>query len=256
MLIQIFVYKEQNVSLPYLNYYLKYPPIMEKFHNKTIRVVAILLMLSTSPLAVTYSYAESKENLEPVGTLEEPKSTTIPPEERLGAILTEKVVNGKLEVKQFSLPEDTTKEDMNRILSLEGTSGWSYVNSKIYHSGIVLFDGKASKAGENYWKISVNGTLNPFKGELDLELIEKSNAPNLGIIDNTSNGDFDYQVIFSGKVIESDEENVFTIAFMNSALKNPEISLDIKLLQFGNPTLDTVNSIDCNQKVRNSFLVI
>ena len=65
-----------------------------------------------------------------------------------------------------------------------------------------------------------------------------------------------YRVIFSGKMAESDEENVITIAFMNSNLKNPETSQDIKLLQFGNPTSETVNSIDCNQKVRNSFLVI
>ena len=229
---------------------------MEKLHNKTIRVVAILLMLSTAPLAVTYSYAESEESLEPEKTQEDPKSTNKFQIERFGAILTEKVVNGKLEVKQFSLPEDSTKDDMSRILSLEGTSGWSYVNYKAYHSGIVLFDGKASKVGESYWKISANGNLNLPKGELDLELIEKSNSSYSGMNDNLPNEDLEYRVIFSGKMVESDKENVITIAFMNSNLKNPETSQDIKLLQFGNPTSETVNSIDCNQKVRNSFLVI
>ena len=108
----------------------------------------MLLMLSTAPLGVSYSYAESEENLELEETQEDPRSTDKFSNWRFGAILTEKVVNGKLEVKQFSLPEDTTEDDMNRILSLEGTSGWSYVNSKAYHSGIVLFDGKASKVGE------------------------------------------------------------------------------------------------------------
>ena len=88
------------------------------------------------------------------------------------------MVNGKLEVMEFVLPKDTTDEDMKRILSLEGTSGWSYINSKAYHSGIVLFDGNASKAGDKYWKISVNGTLNLFKGELDLKLSGKSNNSN------------------------------------------------------------------------------
>ncbi|MEE9563314.1 MAG: hypothetical protein V3V69_00085, partial [Nitrosopumilaceae archaeon] len=70
-------------------------------------MVAILVMLSTAQLGVTYSNAESGENLELMETQKE----------RLGVILTEKVVNGKLEVRQFALPEDTTEKDMNRILS-------------------------------------------------------------------------------------------------------------------------------------------
>ena len=65
-------------------------------------------MLSPAPLAVTYSYAESEESLEPEKTQEDPKSTNKFQIERFGAILTEKVVNGKLEVKQFSLPKDST----------------------------------------------------------------------------------------------------------------------------------------------------
>ena len=32
------------------------------------------------------------------------------------------------------------------------TSGWAYVNYKAYNSGIVLFDGKASKVGDNLWR--------------------------------------------------------------------------------------------------------
>ena len=229
---------------------------MKKFRNNTIRVVAILLMLSTAPIGVSYSYAESEENLE----FEEIQYDPLLPEnshlDGTRTILTEKVVNGKLEVLEFVLPKDTTEEDMKRILSLEGISGWSYINSQPYRTGIVLFDGNASRAEDRYWKISVNGTLNLFKGELDLKLSGKSNNSVTEISENPSNENMDYRVIFSGKIIESNEENVFAIAFMNSTLKNPETSQDAKLLQFGNPTSETVNSIDCDQKVRNSFLVI
>ena len=215
---------------------------MEKFYNKTFRVVAILVMLSTAQLGVSYSNAESGENLELMETQKE----------RLGVILTEKVVNGKLEVRQFALPEDTTERDMNRILSLEGTSGWSYVNYKEYHSGIVLF-GKVSKDGEKFWRISINGSMNLTKGESDLQSRGNLNNSSPKMDKNFSSEDLNYRVIFSGKMIESDKENIFAIASMNTS-QCPETSQNIQLLQFGNPTSDSVNSIDCNQKVRNSVL--
>ncbi len=229
---------------------------MEKNSRKTIRVVAILFMLATAQLAVTYSYAEDEEEMDLVLSEEELKSTKISQKERLGTIVTEKLVNGKLEVKEFALSEDVTRDDMNRILSLEGISGWSLVNSKAYHSGIVLFDGKASKVGENFWKISVNGTLNLSKGELELELIGKSNSSQPEKIENLSKENMDYSIIFSGKMAESDEEDIFAVAFMNSNLKNSESNLDLKLLQFGNSTSESVNSMDCNQKIRNPILVV
>jgi hypothetical protein len=55
-------------------------------------------------------------------------------------------------------------------------------------------------------------------------------------------------------MIESDKENIFAIASMNTS-QSPETSQNIKILQFGNPTSDSVNSNDCNQKVRISVLV-
>ena len=226
---------------------------MEKFYNKTFRVVAILVMLSTAQLGVTYSNAESGENLELMETQKDTKITNKSQKERLGVILTEKVVNGKLEVRQFALPEDTTEKDMNRILSLEGTSGWSYVNYKAYDSGIVLFDGKVSKDGEKFWRISINGSMNLTKGESDLQSRGNLNNSSPGMGKNFSSEDLNYRVIFSGKMIESDKENIFAIASMNTS-QCPETSQNIKLLQFGNPTSDSVNSIDCNQKVRNSVL--
>ncbi len=213
-------------------------------------------MLSTAPLGVSYSYAETEENLE----FEEIQYDIQIPEnshlDGIRTILTEKVVNGKLQVMEFVLPKDTTDEDLKRILSLEGTSSWSYIKSQAYHSGIVLFDGNASRAEDKYWKISVNGTLNLFKGELDHNLGEKSNNSATEISENSFNENLDYKVIFSGKMIEYDEESEFAITFMNSALKNPETNMDVKLLQLGNPTSESVYFIDCKEKVRNSFLVI
>ena len=218
--------------------------------------MAMLLMLSTAPLGVSYSYAETEENLE----FEEIQYDIQIPEnshlDGIRTILTEKVVNGKLQVMEFVLPKDTTDEDLKRILSLEGTSSWSYIKSQAYHSGIVLFDGNASRAGDKYWKISVNGTLNLFKGELDHNLGGKSNNSATEISENSFNENLDYKVIFSGKMIEFDEESEFAITFMNSALKNPETNMDVKLLQLGNPTSESVIFIDCKEKVGNSFLVI
>ena len=250
--LRFFVYKEQDVSLPFLNYHLKYHLAMEKFYNKTFRAVAILLMLSTSQLGVTYSSADSEEDLEQNETQKNSKLTNKSQKEGLEAILTEKMVNGKLEVKQFALPKDTTKNDMNRILSLEGTSGWSYVNSKAYHSGIVLFDGKVSKDGEKYWKISINGLVNQTKERLDLQSSGKPHHSSVEIDKNFSSEDLDYKVVFSGKMIKSDKGNVVAIAFTNLT-QNSEQSQNIKLLQFENLTSELVNSIDCNHNVRNSF---
>ncbi len=229
---------------------------MKKIRNDTFRVVAMLLMLSTAPLGVSYSYAEIEDNLE----LEEIQNDPNLPEnahlDKSRTILAEKMVNGKLEVVEIILPKDTADEEINRILSLEGTPGWSFINFQEYHSGIVLFDGKASKVGENYWKISVNGPSNLSRGEIDVELIEKSDNSNPGINNNLSDEDLEYRVIFSGKIEESDEKNVFTFASMNQTCKNAESNLDIKSPQLENLPSETVNSIYCNEKVRNSFLVI
>ena len=63
---------------------------MGKFYNKTFRVLAILLMLSTAQLGVTYSNAESEENLELKETQKDPKLTNKSQKEGLGVILTEK----------------------------------------------------------------------------------------------------------------------------------------------------------------------
>ena len=223
---------------------------MEKYHNKTFRVIAILFMLSTAPLAVTYSYAENEEKSEPKTLQKDPKSFN-KSQERLGVILTEKVIDGYFEVNEVVLPENTRESDMNKILSLEGTSGWSYIDYTRYHSGIVIFDGKASESGEKHWKISVNGKLNLSTGELDLELNGKSNSSYPKTTEDLSKENLGYKVIFSGKMIESGEKDEF--AFMNSTQKNPETNPETKILPFGKTPPESGNSLDDKQKVRNTF---
>jgi hypothetical protein len=212
-------------------------------------------MLSTAPLGVSYSYAEMEENLELEEIQNDQNLLENSNPDRIRTILTEKVVNGKLEVIELILPKDTTDEDINRILSLEGTSGWSFINFQEYHSGIVLFDGKVSKVGEKYWKVSIHGTLDLSKGALNLHLSGKSDNSNPEIRENSFNEDLDYRVIFSGKMEESGKENVFAIAFMNST-QIPETSQNIKLLQFGTENSEYLYPTECNQLVKNPCLVI
>lgn len=220
---------------------------MVKSQHRIIGVIAILLMLVASPLSVTYSFADIE------GNQEDEKSTQ---KKRLGVILTEKVVNGKLEVQHYALPEDITEEDMRRTLSFEDqTSGWAYVNYKAYHSGIILFDGKASKVGENLWGISTDGVLNLVDTQSDLESSGKSNDSHTVMHETASDEDLSYRVIFSGKVAETDEENVNVISFMNSSLKNTDVGQNIKFPQIGELSINSEKSISSNQEFRNSELV-
>jgi len=120
---------------------------MVKFQNRTVEVIAILLMLSASPLSVTYSFADLS------GYQDEKGNNPDVPENiqnsRLRIIFTEKLVNGKLQVRHYALSDDFSNDDTQRMPSFEDkTPGWGYVNYKTFHSGIVIFDGKASKTGE------------------------------------------------------------------------------------------------------------
>ncbi len=227
---------------------------MVKFQNRTIGVIAILLMLGASPLSVTYSFADMEDSQEDEKGQNNPKAENNQ-KKRLGAILTEKVVNGKLEVRHYALPDDITEEDMQRTLFLEGhISDWAYVNYKAYHSGIILFDGKASKIGENLWEISTNDMLN-LDPQFDLESSVKSNGSYAVMHETASDEDLSYRVIFSGKIAETDEENVIVISFMNSSLKNSEIGQNIKFQQIGELSINSEKSISSNQEFRNSISV-
>lgn len=68
-----------------------------------------------------------------------------------------------------------------------------------------------------------------------------------------SDENFSYRVVFSGKAVEIDEENVIAISFMNYSLKNPEMGQNIKFLQVGELTIKSEKSINSNQEFRNSI---
>ncbi len=230
---------------------------MVKIQNRTIGVITILLMLGASPLSVTYSFADLEEYQQDEKRQNNPEAEKNTHEVRLEAILTEKVVNGKLEVRHYALPDDITEDDIQRTLSFEGQiSGWAYVNYKAYHSGIILFDGgKVSKIGEYLWGISTNSELNLADIQLDLESSEKSNSSDVITHEIASNEDLSYRVIFSGKVVEIDKENEIVTSLINSSLKNHEMSQNIKFLQVGELSINSENSISSNQEFRNSISV-
>ena len=183
---------------------------MVKSQIRIIGALVILLMLGASPLSVTYSFAENESNQ--VENRE------------FRVILTEKVVDGKLEVRQYSLPEEFSEDDLKRMLSSDGQISWANVNYKAYQSGIILFDGKVSKIGENLWGISIEDDFGK---------------------------DLSYNIVFSGKIAEMDKENVFAISFMNSIAKNPEIYQNVKLLQIEESVINSEKSIGSNQEFRN-----
>ena len=181
---------------------------MVKVKIRIIGVLAILLMLGTSPLSVN-AFAENKVN-----------------QEENREILTEKMVNGKLKVNHYALPNDLVEEDLQRILSMDEKMTWGYVNQKSYNAGIVVFDGKVSKLGENLWEIVENEDLSDVK---------------LG-----------FKVVFSGFDIES-KENVVVVALMNFMIKNLESAQNIKILQVEDQAINAENIVGSSQEFRNSI---
>ena len=186
---------------------------MIKSKTKTIGALTILLMLSASHLSVNYTFAENEENQVPKAEFR--------------TILTEKIVDGKLQVSHYTLSDDLSEEDLKRMLSFEGQMSWAYVKFKAYQSGIVLFDGKVSKIGEDIWKISIR--------------------------DQVSEGNLKYKVVFSGKIAETDGENVAVVALMNSIMKDPEISQKIRLMETGETAKNVEKSNGSHMEFRNYY---
>ena len=123
------------------------------------------------------------------------------------------------------------------------------MNNKAYNAGITLFDGKATKVGQDLWEISTNGVLSLEDRVFDLELSGKSNGSHVVLHGTASNEDLSYKVVFSGKF--SENGNIFEI-FFNST-ENPEMGQDIKFLQIGDTSFE--KSVDSNQEFRNSISV-
>jgi len=185
-------------------------------------------MLGTSPLSVSYSFADFGEN-----------DSELLKNKRLGVILTEKVVNGKLQIQQYALPDEFSDNDKQRMVSFEEeSSSWAYVNYNALHSGIVLYDGKASKIGNNQLEISTDFLEDSQSG---LEISKNSHR-----IEN-SQKELSYKVIFSGNIVNSDLESEKILYFVNSIFF-PELAQNMKFLDFG----EDLKKMDlANEKLRN-----
>ena len=85
------------------------------------------------------------------------KNSKVKKREASRTILLKKWLDGKLEVRQYSCPDDITEEGYakNAIKLMARHQDGPMSTNKAYQSGIVLFDGKASKLGiilRNFFK--------------------------------------------------------------------------------------------------------
>lgn len=124
---------------------------MVKYQSRTIGGIAILLMLGFPPLSVTYSFGDSDQSKQIMNqkTLKVNKKRGL-----LRAILTEKMVNGKLEVRQYS---PYLKILLRRICIewyhlMERHQDGHMSITRLTNQEFVLFDGKALKMGIIYGK--------------------------------------------------------------------------------------------------------
>ena len=171
-------------------------------------------MLATSPLSLSYSFAEDSVKSEQKIS----KSTN--KEQNFGAIITGKIVDKKPQVKRVTLLEDLSKGNM-RINSVEGVLSWAYINQKSYQSGIIIYDGNAVKTDQKLGEIQIK-MIHADAVTINLNLIDKTNNPHSFLHRIMEDNDLIYRIIFSGKMIEAGSET-FAIIFSNYGLKNPEI---------------------------------
>ncbi len=102
---------------------------MVKPQNRTSEVIVILLMLSASPLSVTYSFADLSYYHDNKDDNPDVQKNT--QNSRLRIISTAKLVNGKPEVQHYALPNDFSDDDTQRMPSFEDKiPDWAYVNYK------------------------------------------------------------------------------------------------------------------------------
>lgn len=230
---------------------------MIKPQNKAIGVIVILSMLGTSPLSVTYSFAEIEDNQEDKRKQDDdPNTENSRKKGESRTILTEKIINGKLKLQHYVLPNDIIESDMHRILSFEGQiSSWAYVNYKAYQSGIILFDGKASKIEGDFWDISTSNVLSIEESHFGMESDGKLNDSRLVMHETASSEDLNYQIIFSGKVAEIYEESALLIYLVNWGL-NYKMDQNIKLSDSVGMTVNSEKLINFNQEFGNSIWVI
>lgn len=201
---------------------------MRKIFQKRSGGIIILFMLGISPLTVSYSYSEE------IVPKSEKTEILDQKERKWKIILTEKVVDGKLELSQYTVSNDFSKNDMHEMLLSEGRTNWTHTTHKAYQTGIVLFDGKASKIDEKLWKVSSDEISNPSN-----ELPKPDSSI---ILDKTiQNEEFSYKVIFSGKMTESYMDSNFLISLMSFGLNDSEDGQNLGLNQSKFSSLEKPN---------------
>ena len=181
---------------------------MLNLHRRLIGIT-VLLMLGTSSLSATYSFAESSDTQE--NTLLENQEMEDCKRSGLRTILTEKIVDGKLEIQQYAIPNLVTKEEIRKIMQIDNkTLNWTLV-CNTYNSGIVLFDGKASNVRDNFWRDSLEiGKIVPVEWkELKGETM---------VTQKETVQDYNYQIIFTANTDEF-QENEFMMTLNSSILK-------------------------------------
>jgi len=208
---------------------------MEGIFQKRIGGIIILIMLGISPMTVAYSFSEEddkefqkSDNLDKKGS-------------KWKIILTEKVVDGKLELSRYAIPNDISHEDLEGKLLAEGKTSWTYVSHKGYQAGIVLFNGKASKIDDNLWKITSDEILTPIIDEPQPEFGTSLNKTG-------QNKELGYKIIFSGKMVESYIDSNFLISLMDSGLNNSEFDQNVKIEQTAEGILSLEKPIEHNQE--------
>ena len=209
---------------------------MVKSQNHNLRaVIGIIFMLAASPLAVTYVQADIAVDSDSA----ESKSTV---KEHVRAILAERVVDGKLQVRHFEVSEDTSSDEIRQAVMFDGeTHGWAYVNGKAYNSGIILFNGKAIKISDNKWKLSAQGTIEVGGKNLDLDLSGRTHSHSIIMHGTATNDELQYRIILTGNIAQFEEDDTFVIAFIHAGLKNAENGETVKLYQLGQVTMKSPN---------------
>ncbi len=213
---------------------------MVKSKNHNIRaVIGVIFMLITSPLAVTYAQADTFDYEESINSSDKEISKSEIRKEKVKAILAERIIDGKLKVRQFDVPEGAASDEIRKILMFDGkTYGWAYIQGKPYNSGIVLFDGKAIKIGERSWEQSTKGEIEV--GGRNLDLTGKAYGSRVILHETASNEDLKYRIVLSGNMAQVGDENVFALSFIHAGLKNLE-SVPISLYQLGQITTESPN---------------
>ena len=111
----ILVYKEQDDSLPFLNYLLTESQIMIKLQKRAL-VLAIIVMLCTSQLSVTYSFGETKKN--PEKRMQNTSKDT--QNDDFKVLSTEKDVNNKFKIQYNSMRNNGSIENEETRFSSKG----------------------------------------------------------------------------------------------------------------------------------------